>query len=121
MRFKTKKIERDWNNYISPYQKRNEKLKKFVGLLEDISELVGGNPIVITDYLRYGQKNIHSLHHEVYGCAVDIRVRNQTPAWYFMMTLIGMALALVDPKVRMNAHYEIYKTNNCHIHLEVRA
>lgn len=121
MLFKTKKIGRDWDSYKSPYQKRNEKLKMFVGILEDISELVGCGELLVTDYLRYGERNIHSLHHELYGCACDIRVRDKSNTWMAMMSMVGVALAIVDYKIRMNPHWELFRTNDQHLHLEVRA
>lgn len=120
MKYKTPKIEDDYINQIDRSE-NNKKLRRFLYVLETISDLLGFGQLTITDYFRHGEKNEHSLHHSRYGGrAADIRVRDKPAIWFWMMVSIGKAMELANPKFRMNPHFELYGQPQQHIHIEIR-
>ena len=120
MQHKTAKIKSDMGSPTSPYPEHRRRLLMLLRALDNISQVVGCGEIVITDFLRIGDKWIHSLHHKNYGTAADIRVRDKPLWWFWMMVAIGKAIEAVDPKVRMNPHFKDYGEPNQHIHVEIR-
>lgn len=120
MKYKTVDIEDDYVNQ-QDRSKFNLKLRRYVYILETISDLLGFGELTITDYMRHGDKYIHSLHHVKYGGrAADIRVRDKPALWYWMMVAIGKAIEIGNKQFRMNPHFELYGQPQQHIHIEIR-
>ena len=119
MRFKTKKIERDFRNHedLTPRQRQ---IREYADLIDRVSVLAGHGEITITDFLRSGDRHIHSLHHRNYGQAVDIRVRDESVQWYYAVVSLCRSLELLNPLFRVNPHFTDYRRDQQHIHIEVR-
>lgn len=120
MKHKSDQIKKDYTSYRSPYAEKQKMLHLLLTIMDNVSRLLGCDEITITDYLRSGDRWIHSLHHKQYGLAADIRVRDKPLWWYFCMVSILKALEIANPKIRTNPHWEDYGTNNQHIHVEIR-
>ena len=117
MKFKSKKDKEQYNSLGGEYaSESNLLLRQFIDVLEAITVMLGLSELVITSYIR--KDNIYSLHY--YGRALDIRVWDHPVIWYWAMTLIGMAITLIDSRFRMNPHTELYGKPQQHIHIEIR-
>jgi len=119
MQFKTTQIASDFRN-TNELTLKQQQIREYADLIDKISVLTGHGEITITDMLRSGDRWIHSLHHRNYGQAVDIRVRDKTMWWFAAMAKIGDFINDLNPKFRMNPHWELLKTENRHIHIEIR-
>ena len=117
MKFKDKDDRGQYNSLGGEYaSEANLKLRQFVDMLEKLTVMIGLPELVITSYVRLGNKK--SLHY--YGRALDIRVKDHSATWYWGMVLIGMAIGFINPKFRMNPHTELYGKLHQHIHIEIR-
>lgn len=119
MKFKTTQIERDFR-CTEGLTLKQQQLREYADLIDRLSTLSGHGEITITDMFRYGDRWIHSLHHRNYGKAVDIRVKDKTAWWYAAMAMLGYVLNELNPKFRMNPHWELHGTDDAHIHIEIR-
>ncbi len=117
MKCKKAQDELDYQNIGLMPSEENSMLRNFVDILQSISILTGHDPLVITSYIRKGNKK--SLHY--YARALDIRVRDKSKAWYFAMISIGAAFGMLNPQFRMNPHLELYGKPEQHIHVEIRS
>ena len=122
MKFKKDKGQQDtnltdWRNLSLYPSVENMELRKLVEMIDRLSKDSGHGEITITSYIRKNNKK--SLHY--YGRAVDIRVRDKPVEWYIALCSIGVALAALNPKWRINPHYELYSEPEKHVHLEVRS
>jgi len=119
MIYKTKQIKRDIE-CSDGLTHEQWLLRKVLALIDWISELLGFGEITITDFLRDGDEWLHSLHHRKYARAADVRVRDKSVAWYVAMMLFGQCLHLLNNNIRFNMHYDTYRKDNQHIHVEIR-
>lgn len=114
--FKDNNDAQEWNNISKHTSERNLLLREYVQVLGLISIMLGFGAIVITSYIRLGKKT--SCHY--YGWAVDIRTRDKPEIWYFCMVSIGRAIELLNPRFRMNPHFNT-RDSAPHLHIEIRA
>ena len=115
MKFKDRLDHKDYRDIVLWGSRENIELRKLIEIIDQLSIDSGHGEITITSYIR---PNKNSLHH--YGQAVDIRVKDKPVSWYIAITELGKALALFDKRWRINPHYELYRQEHQHIHLEVR-
>lgn len=117
MRFKDDSDAQDYRNITGPYSgEANLLLRQFAEMLDKVSRVTGHEEITITSYVR--NDNIRSLHY--YGRALDIRVFDKPESWYHAMADVGAAMALLNPRFRMNPHPELFRKEQQHIHIEIR-
>ncbi len=117
MKFVKDADREDWQEITKYPSGQNIMLRLLVEWIDQLSRESGHGEIEITSYIRLGSKK--SYHY--YGQAVDIRVKDKPVVWYAAMARLGETLGLLNPKWRINPHYEEYHGGQPHIHLEVRS
>lgn len=117
MKFLKDSDREDWENETQYSSPENTTLRKLVGEIDRLSIDSGHREIMITSYIRPDRKQSYHF----WGQAVDIRVKDKPVEWYVAMCKLGESLGLLNPKWRINPHYEQYHGGEPHIHLEVRS
>ena len=97
-----------------PSVRANVKLEKVVGLIDDISQLLGEGEITITSFLR--PRNMNSYHSV--GQAKDIRTHDKSANWLVAMRALYNILR-IDPEIQFVFHDELIGTPNAHLHVEI--
>ena len=99
----------------SAYPIEQGKLFRYLTIIDDICQLCGWGEIVITDYLRNSPSSLHHV-----GLGADIRVKDKPTIMYLTLYTICKAIEATDKRLRANFHWDIFKKQNQHIHVEIR-
>ena len=117
MKFKRPKDRDDYRMLTGKYaSESNAWLKMWVETLDKLSVMLGHGEIMVTSYIR--PDDVHSRHCS--GKAIDIRVRDKSTEWYVAMHGICRWMEELNPRFHVNPHWNQYRGEQPHIHLEVR-